>query len=123
MLSKLVMVLAIVGLLAACAARPTAPDEEVGAARSAIGSAEDAGARDYSAEALRRARELLERAEAARSRGDYPDARRLAGEAEIEARYAAFHARSVQSEEMVAELQASIRDLRAEIQAGSGGER
>ena len=122
MLRNIAMVVVLAGLLSACASRPGPPDEQVGAARSAIGSAEDAGARDYAPVALRQAQQLLEQAETERSRGEYAAARRLAGEAEMEARYAAFHARSARSEEMIAELTASIQDLREEIQAGSGGE-
>jgi hypothetical protein len=121
MAKKLLILSAASILLVGCATRPPAPDEQIGAARSAVSSAEDAGARDYAADPLHRARELLERAEAARSRGDYDVARRLAGEAEIEARFAAFRTRSARADEGIVELEDSIRALRAEIQAASGG--
>lgn len=118
---KVLIMLAISTLLMACATRPTAPAEEIGAARSSVGSAEDAGARNYAPNSLRQARELLERAERARSNGDYAAARRLAVEAETEARFAAFQSRSHRADEMIAELEASIRSLRQEIRATSGG--
>ncbi|MFU8832389.1 MAG: DUF4398 domain-containing protein, partial [Wenzhouxiangella sp.] len=83
MANKLLILSAASVLLVGCATRPPAPDGEIGAARSAVGSAEDAGARDYAPDSLHHARELLERAQAARSREDYDTARRLAREAEI----------------------------------------
>lgn len=106
-------------LLSACATRPTAPAEELGAARSAIESAEDAGAREHAPEELRQARYALQQAESARTSEDYPRARRLAKEAEIEARYAAFRARSARADAMISELQESNQALEAEIEAAT----
>ncbi len=102
-------------LLAACAARPPAPTESLALARAAITSAEDAGAREQAPMEFREAQQKLERAEQANTREDYYEARRLAEQAQIDARYAAFRARSARSEKAIDELENSIADLRAEV--------
>jgi chromosome segregation ATPase len=113
-------------LLAACATRPPAPAEEIASARSAVASAEDAGARDHAPVELREASRKLEQAMAARDREDYVAARRLAEQAEADARYAAVKARSERAQRAVSEVEQSIAELRAEIdrameENGGGG--
>lgn len=103
-------------LIMACATRPPAPDQELAVARSALSSAEDAGAREHAEADFRQARQKLEQAEAARNRGEHDRARRLAIEAESDARYAAFRARAESTEAAIIELEESIDDLRAEIE-------
>lgn len=103
-------------LAVACATRPPAPDQELAVARSALGSAQDAGARQHAAADFRQARQKLEQAEAAHARGEFERARRLAVEAETDARYAAFRARAESTEAAIIELEESIADLRAEIE-------
>ncbi|MEX2498788.1 MAG: DUF4398 domain-containing protein [Wenzhouxiangellaceae bacterium] len=125
---KRLMILLLPLLLAACATRPPAPAEEIAAARSAVASAEDAGARDHAAVAFNQASRKLEQAIAARNREDHADARRLAREAEADARYAAFKTRSERAQLAVSELERSIADLRAEVaraseESSQGGER
>lgn len=102
-------------LLAACATGPTAPTEELAVARSALSSAEDAGAREYAELELSRAREKLEQAERARQNENYSEALQLAEQAEIDARYAAFRARSQRANNAVEELEQGIAELRSEV--------
>lgn len=114
-------------LLAACASGPTAPTEELAVARSSVSSAEDAGALEHAQLDLRRAKQKLEQAEQARQNENYQEALQMAEQAEIDARYAAFRARSERAEDAVEELELSIAELRAEVarnlaEPGSGGE-
>jgi len=106
-------------LLAGCASRPTAPESELGAARSALTSAEDAGAVANAREAYQSAREHLERAERARTAEEFVLSRRLAVEATAKARLAAVSARANQTVDLISELQMSNDELRAEIQAAT----
>jgi hypothetical protein len=73
--------------LAACAASSPPPDSDLAAARAAILQAEPAAHR-YAASELRVAQDKLARAEQAMARDDWREARRLAEEAEVDARYA-----------------------------------
>lgn len=100
---------------AACTSTPPVPNEQLAVARSALGNAEDAGAREHAVLDLRRAQQKLERAEAARQAEDYEEALHMAEQAEIDARYAAFRARSERASEAVEELERGIAQLRAEV--------
>lgn len=104
-----------VPLLAACTSTPPVPSEELAVARAAVSSAEDAGAREHAILDLRRASQKLERAEAARQAENYQEALHLAEQAEIDARYAAFRARSERASRAVEELERGIAQLRAEV--------
>ena len=73
--------------LAACAASSPPPDMDLAAARTAILQAEPVAHR-YAPAELRVAQDKLARAEQAMTRNDWPEARRLAEEAEVDARYA-----------------------------------
>ena len=110
---------AILGLpliaAAACTSTPPVPNEQLAVAKSALGNAEDAGAREHAALELRRARQKLDGAEAARQAENYQEALYLAEQAEIDARYAAFHARSERASDAVEELERGIAQLRAEV--------
>lgn len=108
------MILAV-PLLAACTSTPPVPNEELAVARSAVSSAEDAGAREYAALDLRRANQKLKQAEAAREAENYQQALHMAEQAEIDARYAAFRARSERANDAVEELERGIAQLRAEV--------
>jgi hypothetical protein len=77
---------AAVVCLAACATTP-APDVELAAARAAIVQAEPLAWRHAQAE-LRLAQEKLTRAEQAATQNRFDEARRLAEQAEVDARYA-----------------------------------
>lgn len=101
--------------LAACATTPPQPSEEIAAARTAVSFAEDNGARDYAAVELRRARDKLEQAQAAAGAGEPERARRLAEQAELDARLADLLTRSGKMERSISELEASINDLREEL--------
>jgi hypothetical protein len=65
---------------------------------------------------LRAAQENIERAERAISAREYARARRLAEDAEVDARLAATKARSIKAQRAVAEVQASVRALQEELE-------
>ena len=73
-------------LLAACATA-SPPDTELAAARSSILQAEQVAAR-YAQPELRLAQEKLARAEQAAAQNRFDEARRLAEQAQVDARYA-----------------------------------
>lgn len=81
--------------LAACATA-SPPDTELAAARAAIIQAEPAASQHAQGE-LRLAQEKLARAEQARSQNRFDEARHLAEQAEVDARYAAALAEAERS--------------------------
>src|SRR4051812_38184664 len=83
--------------VAACATVPP-PTEQLAVSKAAVSEATRAGAYDYAAAEMRSANDKLERANAAMRNEDYVRARRLAEEAEADARLAATTARSVKSQ-------------------------
>lgn len=113
---KRMLMLLLPLLLAACATRAPDPAEEIAVARSTVSSAQDAGARDHAALAFNQATRKLEQAIEARDREDYVAARRLAEQAEADARFAAFRTRSERAQLAISELEQSIADLRAEVE-------
>lgn len=73
--------------LAACASPASPPRAQLAAARAAVIQAEPVAHR-YASHELRLAQDKLERAERAMAREDWGEARRLAEQAEVDARYA-----------------------------------
>ncbi|MFN2327936.1 MAG: DUF4398 domain-containing protein [Chromatocurvus sp.] len=114
-MKTLISMILSVPLLAACASQPPIPNEELAVARSAVANAEDAGAREHAELDLRRARLKLEQAEQARQLGDNQTALQMAEQAEMDARYAAFRARSKRANDAVEELERGIAELRSEV--------
>ncbi|MGE5493489.1 MAG: DUF4398 domain-containing protein [Actinomycetota bacterium] len=105
-------------LLAGCASPPR-PDAQFAVSRSAIDDALGAGAAQSAPLELQHAREKMARADAAVDAKDFEDARRLAEEAEVDARLAAAKARTARAQLAVAEIQKSIRALRENVDTGS----
>jgi hypothetical protein len=80
------MPIALAAALAACSSTPR-PSEQVSAARAAVSQAQPVAVRDGAPE-LKTAQAKLMRAEELMQRGEYTDARILAEQAEVDARYA-----------------------------------
>ena len=100
-------------LLGACATVPP-PTEQIAASRSAIESADVAGAgRDAPAD-LAQARDKLTAAQLAENVGDYERARRLADEATVDAQLAQARAATARSRQAVEQADATLRALREE---------
>jgi hypothetical protein len=101
------------GWLAGCATTPP-PAADLALGRAAISEAVSAGAPQYAPADLRRAEDALDRANEALARGYYHDARRLAQDAEADAKLAAATARSRKAERALDEVQTSVEALREE---------
>jgi hypothetical protein len=101
-------------LLLGCASTP-APTTELALSAAAISTAENAGAPELAPVEMRSARDKLVRARAAVAAEDNTLARRLAEQSLAEAQLAAAKAQSTKARNAAAELQASIRVLREEI--------
>jgi len=101
--------------LAACANEVPAPTEQVTLSSSIIRDAESAGAVQHSPVELNMAREKLEGARREMQDGDNESARRLAEQAEVDARVANLRARTASAREAAAAVQSGIDTLRREM--------
>jgi hypothetical protein len=101
--------------LAGCATVPE-PTDQLAVSRAAVADAAGSGAGEYAPVELRAAQENIERAERAIGAREYARARRLAEDAEVDARLAATKARSIKAQRAVAEVQASVRALQEELE-------
>jgi len=100
--------------LTACA-NEAPPTTQVTLADSTIRDAETAGAVQYSPVELNTAREKLEAARRNMQDDNNEQARRLAEEAEVDARLAELRARTKTTRDAVAAIQSSIDTLRREL--------
>jgi len=101
-------------LLAACSSGPP-PRSEIAVAKSVINDAIVSGAAEGAPAELRSAQEKLDRANAAMTGKDYKRARRLAEEAEADARLALVKEQSVKSQKTAQDLRESVRAVMEEI--------
>ena len=106
---------AVTALAAAlgCSSIPQ-PTEQVEAARTAVAQAQPAAARDGATE-LRVAQTKLARAEDAMQRGNYVEARVLAEQAEVDARYAGTLGESARQQRAAAQMEQNVNALRQEL--------
>ena len=100
-------------LLAACASEPP-PREQLAVSRAAVERAAGPSAAEAPGD-VANARDKLQRANAAMAAKDYPQARRLAQEAEADAALAEARARSDRSAGALGEVRKGIEMLRAEL--------
>lgn len=99
--------------IVACAATPM-PVGKLAMARSSLDRAEQAHAAQFAQIELTAARAKLAAAQAAADKKDAETAARMADQAEVDAQLAEYTARAKQQEQLVNELDASLRDLRSE---------
>lgn len=103
------------GALAACSSTP-APTEQMAVTRTTVNRVAAAPAVATAAPVeLQQAREKLIQAEKAMTAEDYRTARRLAAEAEVDARVAETRADATRNAASLAQMQDSIRVLQEEI--------
>ena len=101
--------------VAACSSTP-APTEQMAVTRTTVNRVAAAPSVTASAPApLQQARDKLMQAEKAMAEKDYVAARRLAAEAEVDARVAETRADAVSNAATLAQVQDSIRALQEEI--------
>lgn len=110
----IVTALVAAAALAGCASAPR-PVGELAVAKATVAQAEPAGAR-YAPQQLRVAQLKLQRAETAMANENYELARRLAEQAEVDARLAWSMAESEQARQALAEVQRSTQTLKQELQ-------
>ena len=100
-------------LIAGCAGSP--PTEQMAVSKVAVSTANSAGGNEFAPLQLRSAMEKMDAAEKAMSEEDYPLARQLAEEAQVDAQLAATTARSAKAQKAASALQEDNRVLRKEI--------
>ena len=111
---------AVALVIVACASAPM-PIDKLAVARSAVERAEQAQAGQFAQVELTAARSKLSAAQAAADKKDAEVAARLADQADVDAQLAEATARAKQQEQMVSQMEDSLRDLRNEALRNQGG--
>ncbi|MCQ4258631.1 DUF4398 domain-containing protein [Stutzerimonas stutzeri] len=103
-------------LLVGCAGNP--PNEQFAVTESAVLSAVSAGGTEYAAVEMRAAREKWKQAELAMQQENYDEARKLAEQAEWDARVAERKAQAAKAKKAVEDANQGIQELREESMRG-----
>ena len=103
-------------LLVGCAGNP--PNEQFAVTESAVRGAMSAGATQYAPVDMRAAQEKWKQAELAMQKENYDEARRLAQQAEWDARVAERKAQAAKAQKAVEDAQKGIQELREESMRG-----
>lgn len=107
--------------IVACASAPP-PVEKLTLAKSSIERAEQAQAAQFAQVELNSARAKFAAAQAAADKHDGEVAARMADQADVDAQLAESTARARQQEQLVDEMEASLRDLRNETLRRNSGQ-
>ncbi|CAK9890937.1 MULTISPECIES: DUF4398 domain-containing protein [Pseudomonas] len=99
-------------VLAGCAGNP--PTEQYAVTQSAVNSAVSAGGTEFAAVEMKAAQDKLKQAEIAMHDKQYDDAKRLAEQAEWDARVAERKAQAAKAEKAVQDAHQGVQDLREE---------
>jgi len=105
---------ATLGLIAGCASTP-APTEQMALSRAALDTALSVGGNEHAPLQLQAAMNKMDAAEKALAKEDYAEARKLAEQAEVDAKLASAMARSAKAQKASEAVQDDIRVLRQEI--------
>ena len=103
-------------LLAACAGNP--PKEQFAVTESAVREAVSAGGTEYAPVEMRAAQQKWRQAELAMQKEEFDEARKLAEQAEWDARVAERKARAAKAQKAVDEARQGVEDLREESMRG-----
>lgn len=101
-----------------CVSNSQRPVGEIATAKASITLAEQSGAQSHSVEYLTTAQQKIDRATTLADSGEAESARRLANEADIDARVAAAKAQLWKSKESVNEINATLDTLESELNRG-----
>jgi hypothetical protein len=112
--AQLLLAVSSVWLLGACSSPPI-PKEQMAVAEAAVQHASTANTRDNAAGELQLATSKLEAARSAMKSEDYPRARQLAEQAELDAQVAELRAQSARSGKAAKESRDAERVLREEL--------
>jgi len=99
-------------VLAGCAGNP--PSEQYAVTQSAVNSAVSAGGTEFAAVEMKSAQDKLKQAEIAMHDRKYDEARRLAEQAEWDARVAERKAQAAKAEQALKDSQKGVQELRQE---------
>jgi len=99
-------------VLAGCAGNP--PTEQYAVTQSAVNSAVSAGGTEFAAVEMKSAQDKLKQAEIAMHDKKYDEARRLAEQAEWDARVAERKAQAAKAEQALKDSQKGVQELRQE---------
>ena len=99
-------------VLAGCAGNP--PTEQYAVTQSAVNAAISAGGTEFAAVEMKAAQDKLKAAELAMHDEDYEKARRLAEQAEWDARVAERKAQAAKAEQAVQDARQGVQELREE---------
>ena len=99
-------------VLAGCAGNP--PSEQYAVTQSAVNSAVSAGGTEFAAVEMKSAQDKLKQAELAMHDKKYDEARRLAEQAEWDARVAERKAQAAKAEKAVQDAKQGVQELRQE---------
>jgi len=99
-------------VLAGCAGNP--PTEQYAVTQSAVNSAVSAGGTEFAAVEMKAAQDKLKQAEIAMHDKKYDEAKRLAEQAEWDARVAERKAQAAKAEKAVQDANQGVQDLREE---------
>ncbi|UZE24838.1 DUF4398 domain-containing protein [Pseudomonas sp. B21-056] len=99
-------------ILAGCAGNP--PSEQYAVTQSAVNSAVSAGGTEYAAVEMKSAQDKLKQAELAMHDKKYDEAKRLAEQAEWDARVAERKAQAAKAEQALKDSQKGVQELRQE---------
>ena len=103
-------------LLVGCAGNP--PNEQFAVTESAVRNAVSAGGPEYAAVEMRAAQEKWQQAELAMQKENYDEARKLAEQAEWDARVAERKAQAAKAQKAVEDANRGIQELREESLRG-----
>ncbi|MFJ7143740.1 MAG: DUF4398 domain-containing protein [Pseudomonas protegens] len=99
-------------VLAGCAGNP--PSEQYAVTQSAVNSAVSSGGTEFAAVEMKSAQDKLKQAEIAMHDKKYDEARRLAEQAEWDARVAERKAQAAKAEQALKDSQKGVQELRQE---------
>lgn len=112
---NILLAASLVLFLGGCSSTPPAPDTQMAVAEAAVNNANNATTSEHAPRELQVAVSKLASARQAYERKDYAEARKLAEEAELDARMAVIRAQAVSAEKSAKESQEAARVLRDEI--------
>ena len=116
--SKVGAMAAAVIFITGCAGNP--PTEQMAVSKLAVTAATSAGGNEFAPLPMRSAMEKMDAAEYAMGQEDYPLAKQLAEQAQVDAQLAAATARSGKAQKAAGALEEDNRVLRQEINHSSG---
>ncbi len=102
-------------LLTGCGASPVPPTEQINSAEMALNEARNSDALNLAGLELRRAQDGLEKAKQAVQQKEFVSARRLAKQAEIDAKLAEAKSEAVMARKAAQDMRDSIQTLQEEI--------